>query len=72
MIEVCNTGKWIEPAQEEKQGFVSTGTGLDNVRRRLENAFPHRHRFEVFEKEGKVHVQLEIRGYAGEEYEKAV
>ncbi len=71
-IEVCNTGKWIEPAQEEKQGFVSTGTGLDNVRRRLENAFPHRHRFEVFEKEGKVHVQLVIQGYSGEEYEKAV
>jgi two-component system LytT family sensor kinase len=72
MIEVCNTGKWVEPPQEEKQMFVSTGTGLDNVRRRLENAFPNRHRFEVFEKEGKVHVQLEIQGHTGEEYEKAV
>ena len=60
-IEVYNTGKWIEPAQHAKQMFASTGTGLDNVRRRLENAFPNRHRFEVFEKEGKVHVQLEIR-----------
>jgi len=71
-IEVCNTGKWVESAQQEKQMYASTGTGLDNVRRRLENAFPYRHRFEVFEKEGKVHVQLEIRGYAGEEHEKAV
>jgi signal transduction histidine kinase len=71
-IEVYNTGKWVEPAQEEEQIFASTGTGLDNVRRRLENVFPNRHRFEVFEKEGKVHVQLEIRGYTGEEYEKAV
>jgi len=71
-IEVCNTGKWVEPAQEEEQMFTSTGTGLDNVRRRLENVFPNRHRLEVFEKEGKVHVQLEIRGYTGEEYEKVV
>ncbi len=72
MIEVCNTGKWIEPAQHEKQMCASTGTGLDNVRRRLENAFPHRHRFEVFEKDGKVHVQLEIQGHTGEVHEKAV
>ncbi len=71
-IEVCNTGKWVEPAQHEKQMYTSTGTGLDNVRHRLENAFPHRHRFEVFEKEGKVHVQLEIRSNTGEEHEKAV
>jgi len=71
-IEVCNTGKWVEPAQDEKQMYTSTGTGLDNVRHRLENAFPNRHRFEVFEKEGKVHVQLEIRGNTGEEHEKAV
>lgn len=71
-IEVCNTGKWVEPPQEEERMFASTGTGLDNVRRRLENVFPNCHRFEVFEKEGKVHVQLEIRGYTGEEYEKAV
>ena len=71
-VEVCNTGKWVEPAQQEIQILTSTGTGLDNVRRRLENAFPSRHRFEAFEKEGKVHVQLEIRGYTGEEYEKAV
>jgi len=71
-VEVCNTGKWIEPAQQKIQMFTSTGTGLDNVRRRLENAFPSRHRLEVFEKEGKVHVQLEIQGHPGEEYEKTV
>lgn len=62
-IEVCNTGKWLEPVQQEKHMYASTGTGLDNVRRRLENAFPNRHLFEVFEKEEKVHVQLEIRGH---------
>ncbi len=71
-VEVSNTGKWVEPVQPEMQMLTSTGTGLDNVRRRLENAFPSRHRFEIFEKEGKVHVQLEIQRHEGEEYEKAV
>jgi two-component system LytT family sensor kinase len=60
-IEVINTGKWIEPADSEGQMEDSTSTGLNNVRRRLENAFPGRHRFAIVEKEGKVHVQLDIR-----------
>ncbi len=62
LIEVSNTGKWVEPTQPQPQIYVGTGTGLDNVRRRLENAFPNRHRFEVFEKKGRVHVKLEIQG----------
>ncbi|MBN1273868.1 MAG: histidine kinase [Candidatus Aminicenantes bacterium] len=63
-IEISNTGKWIEPEDRKDQPDDSTGTGVDNVRRRLENAFPGRHRFEVVEKEGKVHVQLEIKSKA--------
>lgn len=61
MIEVSNTGRWVEPGDQEEHLRAGTGTGLDNVRRRLENAFPGRHRFEVVEKEGRVHIQLEIR-----------
>ena len=64
-IEVCNTGKWIEPAQDRDQAYASTGTGLENVRRRLDNVFPNRYRFEIFEKEGRVHVQLEMRKFPG-------
>jgi len=60
-IEICNTGRWIEPELREGQIYGGTGTGLENVRRRLENAFPNRHAFEVVEKEGRVHVVLEIR-----------
>ena len=55
VIEVSNTGRWIEPAQHEDRSSAGTGTGLENVRRRLENAFPNRHRFEIVEKEGRVH-----------------
>jgi hypothetical protein len=64
-IEVCNSGKWVDPDQPESQSYSGTGTGLDNVRLRLENAFPGRHRFEFFEKEGCVHVRLEIRDGKG-------
>ncbi|MGB8951465.1 MAG: histidine kinase [Candidatus Aminicenantales bacterium] len=71
-IEVCNTGKWIESARHEGQRYAGTGTGLDNVRRRLENAFPGRHRLHIFEKEGRVHVHLEIRMPTGEADEKNI
>lgn len=60
MIEVSNTGKWVEPVDQEHQSS-GTGTGLDNVRRRLENAYPNNHRFEVVAKQGHVCIQLEIR-----------
>ncbi len=62
MIDVINTGRWVKPGDQVGQLTGGTGTGLDNVRRRLENAFPGRYRFEVVEKEGRVHIQLEIQG----------
>jgi two-component system LytT family sensor kinase len=71
MIEVCNTGRWGESERPENQLPAGTGTGLDNVRRRLENAFPDRHRLDFFEKEGCVHVRLEISDPRGVIHEKA-
>jgi len=71
MIEVTNTGRWVEPGDQEGHTKASTGTGFDNVRRRLENAFPSRHRLEVVAKEGRVHIQLEIRKPQRTEDEKA-
>jgi two-component system LytT family sensor kinase len=61
VVEVGNTGRWVEPGDPAERTTAGTGTGLDNVRRRLENAFPNRHHFEVVEKEGCVRLQLEIR-----------
>lgn len=58
--EVSNTGKWL--AASDKENKSGTGTGLENVRQRLENAFPDRHRLEIVEEEGRVLVLLEIRG----------
>jgi len=71
-IEVINTGRWIEQDTLKGQINGGTGTGLENVRLRLENAFPQGHRLEVVEKEGRVHVQLEIRKGQGSGDEKSL
>jgi hypothetical protein len=65
LVEVCNTGRWIEPNHRDVPLIAGTGTGLDNVRHRLENAFPNRHRLEVIPTEGRVCIQLEIRAQSG-------
>jgi len=70
-IEVSNTGRWIEPGGPEGRTNGGTGTGLENVRLRLENAYPGRHRFEVIEKEGRVHIYLEVRSLEGTRHAKS-
>jgi len=59
-IEVCNTGKWVEPVIENDNNRFGTGTGLANVRRRLENAYPNSHRFDIYKDEERVHIKLTI------------
>lgn len=59
-VDVWNTGRWIEPKDKLKKGKLSTGTGLQNIRLRLKNAFPHRHEFSVSSENGRVHAVLKI------------
>ena len=56
VVEVANTGHW----REAEASADSTGTGLDNVRRRLEAQHPDRHRLTVREDYGWVRVRIEI------------
>ncbi len=51
-IEITNTGRWIQNSNE--------GTGIPNLKERLENAYENRHTFKMFENDGKVTVQLAI------------
>jgi hypothetical protein len=44
-IKVSNTGKWIEKTIDGHDN--GTGTGLSNIRARLEQAFPGRYRFGI-------------------------
>jgi len=56
VVEVANTGHWREAAATPD----GTGTGLDNVRRRLEAQHPDQHRFTVGEDDGWVRARIEI------------
>ncbi|MBN1997473.1 histidine kinase [candidate division KSB1 bacterium] len=58
-LQVNNSGHWVEPLAENTCG---TGTGLTNVRRRLENVFPGRHRLSVITEDKTVKMILEIEG----------
>jgi LytS/YehU family sensor histidine kinase len=58
-IIVSNTGKWKVPSAEMSE--LSTGTGLGNIRLRLENAFPDAHLFEIGEVGDSVVARIEIK-----------
>lgn len=57
-LRVKNTGAWVTAKDPDAAG---TGTGLENVRQRLMNTFPERHRFRLDEVDGQVIATLEIR-----------
>lgn len=57
-IDVINSGAWVEPSDHKGDSVI--GTGLDNVRQRLAEAYPGKHHFEIFKKEDSVHVRLII------------
>jgi two-component system LytT family sensor kinase len=51
-LQVTNTGKWITPLETEAGS--GTGMGLQNIRLRLDNAFPGKSNFEIGQFEDKV------------------
>lgn len=51
-IEVTNSGKWIEPTNN--QSIEGTKTGLDNVRDRLELTYPDNSKLDVYGNDGFV------------------
>jgi hypothetical protein len=59
-IVISNTGTWLAVMTDSKQKSDGTGTGLENVRARLENAYPQNYRLETREQDGWVQVILEI------------
>jgi LytS/YehU family sensor histidine kinase len=68
-VSVRNSGHWIEPPPETQPSEDSTGTGLQNVRHRLDSAYPDRHTFIIDKKDDSVCICFEIfqRGKTDEE-----
>ena len=66
IVEVFNTGRRVTPSEVGKKNRIFFGSGLDNVRQRLDNAFPNNHQFFVFRRENGVYVRIEIASKAAE------
>ena len=58
LIRVENSGTWI--SDQAVGGTDSTGTGLANIRMRLENAYPGQHMFKIGPEEDKVVAEIRI------------
>jgi LytS/YehU family sensor histidine kinase len=67
-LEVTNTGAWVESSSiGSKTNGQGAGIGLENLRQRLEQAFPHGHHFDVFEQDGRVRAVVRIGENRGRE-----
>jgi len=58
VLTVSNTGKWIEPS--ENISHENTGTGIENIRLRLQQKFPGRSSFSTEETDGVIKVRITI------------
>jgi len=65
-LEVRNTGEWRNGA-DGAANADGTGTGLSNVRARLEQTFPGRHRLRVTPEGGRVLTVVEIERAGGDD-----
>ena len=60
-VEVANTGRWVEAsAAADPDHSNGTGTGLRNIRRRLEQHFPGQSSFKIGERDGWIRACIEI------------
>ncbi len=62
IINIKNSGRWIDDQRETfaSKQWKGTGKGLENVKMRLENAYPGKHKLEIEKNEEYVRVILEI------------
>lgn len=61
IIEIYNSGKWIEPGKATDQ--FGTGTGLENVKKRLHNSYDDNFTFEIITDENRVCIKITILDY---------
>jgi len=66
IIYVKNTGQWLSSESDAGGRPAGTGTGLKNVKERLENRFPDRYHLTTTESEGWVTLMMSITRNLGE------
>ena len=59
-IEIRNSGKWLAIDDVGRSRPAGTGTGLKNVRERLENRFPGNYRLKTYEEDQCVVVEISL------------
>jgi LytS/YehU family sensor histidine kinase len=57
-INVANSGSWVK--ESSKKYSTGTGTGLENVKARLENTFGRNYTMKIIDERDKVSVALEV------------
>jgi len=60
LITVRNSGSWLADDDEGRNRPAGTGTGLNNVRERLENRFPEAYSLTTVEENGWVVIKIRI------------
>lgn len=60
VVTVKNSGEWLSDTDNSRTRPAGTGTGLKNVKERLENRFPGNFDLQTFEKDGCVMVKIAI------------
>ena len=58
-LEITNTGKWKKAANDND--FSSTGTGIRNVRERLQKIYPNNHLMDIVKGDDRVSVKLQLK-----------
>ena len=64
LIEVANTGRWVESGDKARHQTNGMGLGLENLRQRLGQQFPGRSSFRIIEQDGWICAYIEIEAAA--------
>lgn len=60
ILEITNTGRWINQEDRNKISVAGTNTGLENVKQILINTYPEKHTFEIIKEESLVKIRIVI------------
>jgi LytS/YehU family sensor histidine kinase len=57
-LAISNSGNWVEPGTTDSR--YSTGTGIENIKQRLEKYYPGQFRFETRAETGMVKIEIVV------------